>query len=153
MKGELSLLGETFNRELAQKTAEYRREVLKRRDEMAESIFAGTRQKLLDFADSGRPYTDWMVKRVQAMRGICPESGSMLFIMERDRPLTDELCAAYGGDCEVAVSEDFEIGGIILFHPATGLIVDESLDAALADQHDYFLEHSGLVEPLGSVTR
>lgn len=153
VKDELSQMGESFNRELAQKTAEYRREVLRRRDEMAQSVFAAARLKLEAFAASGAPYTDWMTEKVRTMGTLYPGEGAMLFIMARDAGLAEQLAKSYGGGCEVTVSEDFEIGGVILFHPATGLIVDESLDSALDEQRDYFLEHSGLVEAPGAEAR
>jgi hypothetical protein len=41
-------------------------------------------------------------------------------------------------------TEDLSVGGIILYSQESGLILDESLDAALAEQRRLFMESSAL---------
>lgn len=143
LKGEMSLLSEEINREIGQRTAEFRQKVTARRNEMTQSVMDEVYSRLLSFAQSGRPYSKWMVSLAGKLGKLYPGEDSVIYVKDCDIGLAGELSEAFGG-AEVAVSEDFKIGGMILFHPTTGLIVDESLINILEEQRGYFLDNSGL---------
>ncbi len=144
VEGEISELSTDYRRELAKKTLEYHGKLLKERDTMVEKLFTEARNLLIAFARSGSEYETFLLGKVRWMASNFAYENSHLLIQKCDTALEERIKEAFGLPCMVLVTEDFEIGGVILYNLEQSLIVDESLDTALKEQRQWFLENSGL---------
>ena len=68
-----------------------------------------------------------------------------MFVASKDLSMEKALVKAFGSDIKVEASEDITIGGFIIENKESSLVVDETLDFALANQKEWFNKNSGLI--------
>lgn len=72
-------------------------------------------------------------------------TNSIMFVASKDLSMEKALVKAFGSDIKVEASEDITIGGFIIENKESSLVVDETLDFALANQKEWFNKNSGLI--------
>ncbi|MCD7809173.1 MAG: hypothetical protein LUH02_07505, partial [Erysipelotrichaceae bacterium] len=90
-------------------------------------------------------YITFMQAKIKKVADTFKDTDAILYIKEEDLSLKDELLKTLGYEIEVKVSNDIEIGGIMIEDLKNALIVDETLDFALNNQKEWFNKNSGLV--------
>ena len=120
-----------------------RQTLFRHREEIESRVFDAVRQRLLAFV-AGTDYVDFLRQSVAHLAQQTGYDDSCLFLREQDLPLAEELIALYGHTCRVQVDPSIRIGGVRLENMAHGVAFDETLDARLEEQHEWFHAHSGL---------
>ena len=105
----------------------------------AADAFAAARTQLAAFA-AGRDYAAWLVKSAAALAETMGESGT-LYARTADLPLLQGKLPA---GVALAADDTITLGGLRAANPATGLAADDTLEARLDAQHDWFLQNAGL---------
>ena len=122
-----------------------RKKIFIRRKEIEDEVFELAKEKLIAYAK-----TDQYVKSVEESASKISEKLTaddvIIKISEKDLKLKEQIIKAFGNTrkCEIQVSEDIVIGGITGQSRELGLLIDETLDTKLDEQHEWFCENSGL---------
>ena len=121
-----------------------RRKGFIRRREIEQEIFDEVRKKLLEYVE-----TDKYIESLGKSAGIISEKldadDVVIKISNRDMKLKDNILKAFSGrKCEIQTSDDIVIGGMTGQSRSLGLLIDETLDTRLEEQHEWFCENSGL---------
>mgnify|MGYP000856238989 FL=1 len=109
------------------------------RQQIAADTFAAARTQLAAFA-AGKDYAAWLVKSAAALAETMGESGT-LYARTADLPLLQGKLPA---GVALAADDTITLGGLRAANPATGLAADDTLEARLDAQHDWFLQNAGL---------
>lgn len=132
-----------ITKEMAHREMDARRELLEKRRKIMEEIFTQAAERLKEFAQS-QEYQDWMKRHCQKLAETFSQPGTVLFVRPEDRKLESLLKSAFGTACEVQEDEEIHLGGIRAQNLAMGLVADDTLDALLENQQEWFEENSGL---------
>ena len=97
------------------------------------------RTQLAAFA-AGKDYAAWLVKSATALAETMGESGT-LYARTADLPLLQGKLPA---GVALTADDTITLGGLRAANPATGLAADDTLEARLDAQHDWFLQNAGL---------
>ena len=97
------------------------------------------RTQLAAFA-AGKDYAAWLVKSAAALAETMGESGT-LYARTADLPLLQGKLPA---GVALTADDTITLGGLRAANPATGLAADDTLEARLDAQHDWFLQNAGL---------
>lgn len=125
-----------------------RREVHLRREELAATVFAAVRSRLLDYAGTEAYRTALLqdlraaAERFRAISGVNP-AGGVVLLREEDLSLAPQIRELLPG-VEVQPSRAIRLGGFQLRADAQGLLLDETLDERLEAQRPWYLEQCGL---------
>lgn len=140
---EMAQMRNTITKEMAHREMDARRELLEKRRKIMEDTFAQAAARLKEFAQS-QEYQDWMKRHCQKLAETFSQPGTVLFVRPEDRKLEDLLKSAFGTACEVQEDEEIHLGGVRAQNLTLGLVADDTLDALLEDQQEWFEENSGL---------
>ena len=105
----------------------------------AADTFAAASTQLAAFA-AGKDYAAWLVKSAAALAETMGESGT-LYARTADLPLLQGKLPA---GVALTADDTITLGGLRAANPATGLAADDTLEARLDAQHDWFLQNAGL---------
>ena len=119
--------------------ARTRAKLAAQRQQIAADAFAAARTQLAAFA-AGKDYAAWLVKSAAALAETMGESGT-LYARTADLPLLQGKLPA---GVALAADDTITLGGLRAANPATGLAADDTLEARLDAQHDWFLQNAGL---------
>jgi vacuolar-type H+-ATPase subunit E/Vma4 len=124
------------NRQMSEGRAALRAELAAQRDALQKDVFALARAKLAAFTQSA-DYAAWLQKSADTIAAALGK-GCTLYARSADLPLVHAPAG-----CTLAAADDqITLGGL---KGASGdAVADDTLEARLAAQHDWFLEHSGL---------
>lgn len=140
---EMAQMRNNITKEMAHREMDARRELLEKRRKIMEEIFTQAAERLKEFAQS-QEYQDWMKRHCQKLAETFSQPDTVLFVRPEDRKLESLLKSAFGTDCEVQEDEEIHLGGVRAQNLAMGLVADETLDALLENQQEWFEENSGL---------
>ncbi|MGN0537748.1 MAG: V-type ATP synthase subunit E [Acutalibacteraceae bacterium] len=127
---------------LSKQEAASRKELFIRRNEIMNEVFAKAEKKLQEFVKTEK-YKPLLLDSVKQMSSVL-NGNVTLYVRKEDLNLSAEIQKTFGKDCTVEADDKIQIGGIIGKSFSMGLIADESLDAKLAEQKEWFCSHSGL---------
>lgn len=128
---------------VSRRRAALRRELLARRAQLEEEVFAQAQERLRRFAD-GPEYAAFLRRRAEALAAQCPWEGSVLTVRPADEALGRELLAFFGPGASLRTDPALEPGGFLLRNDAHGVLGDESLQGALQAQRMRFRAHPEL---------
>ena len=127
--------------EISESHVERQNKLINKRDEYVTTIFKKAREELVAFTKTPE-YKEFMVNKAKKLAGdYMPHS--VIYVKEEDLGLADDLKAAYG-DAEVKAG-DITIGGLIVENTESSIVHDETLEFALKNQKEWFIQHSGLI--------
>ncbi|GHU79714.1 hypothetical protein FACS1894191_3140 [Clostridia bacterium] len=121
---------------------EARHAVLKRREELAATVFTSVRARLADYVKTAA-YTQSLKDELLSIAGAYDHSASTVYLREADMALAGEIKAILEG-CAVTADAAIKNGGWKLHNTAAGILIDETLDTSLNEQKPWFLLNSGL---------
>lgn len=121
-----------------------RRKNFIRRGEIEQEVFAEAREKLLEYVKTDR-YIESLGKSAALISEKLDSDDVVIKISNRDVELKDNILKVFSGrKCEIQTSDDIVIGGMTGQSRSLGLLIDETLDTRLEEQHEWFCENSGL---------
>lgn len=148
LKGERRRV-EASQRELVSaRRAALRKELYLRRSELTEGVFAKVRETLEAFAASG-DYAAFLCRKATEAGKLRRGGEVLLLVRPADLKWQKELENACGQPCRVEEDESILLGGLRFWvkspeGKSADMQGDETLDAALEEQRQWFYESTGL---------
>ena len=127
---------------LSKAEREAKRRLLLRRQELTEEMFSRVSQRLEAFS-KGPEYRGYLQGRLEELEKAGRLSGSFLQVRQADAALLEELTQGKGLS-GLEISEDIRLGGFRCCNRDRGFLAEETLEAALDAQKEWFFAHSGL---------
>ena len=127
------------NRELSAARMQARAKLAAQRQQIARDTFAAAHDQLAAFA-AGKDYAAWLQKSAASLAAAMGQ-GAVLSARSADLPLLQGKLPA---GVTLAADDTITLGGLRAANPATGLAADDTLEARLEAQHDWFLQNAGL---------
>jgi len=128
---------------ISQHEAHYRQALLQRREELTRQLFTDVAARLHDYAKTPE-YTTRLLATAARLAGQYPLQGSRVTFCPLHRNSLADLQKAFGPGCQVVPDDTIKLGGLRLENKAAGLVVDETLDSRLTEQHHWFYANSGM---------
>ena len=129
--------------QLAAKTQEGQRKLFTARAAMTEEVFRLATEKLHAYVASDA-YAAKLQSSAQAVAALFGSKDCVLYVAARDLAAAEALQACFSGKTEVHADKTIQIGGIRGYCPQMGIIADETLDAKLEAQREWFVENAAL---------
>lgn len=126
---------------LSEETQKSRRQLLERRQQIEEAIFAAAEEKLLSYT-SGEEYRLRLKKELTEAGAPYRTLPCTLFLRRSDLPLSEELCSLFT-QCRVEAG-NIRLGGFILRCDEKHISIDGTFDSRLAQKREEFKQNSGL---------
>lgn len=125
-------------KELGRVRAQLKKELYAQREQYLSEMMARVRVELISFVQTDKYPAFLKGKAAQ----LCErhKGGGILRVRPADMA-HKSLLEAFGRPVEA--DDSIQIGGVILFDPEDGMVIDESLDAALESQRGWFQRNSG----------
>lgn len=144
LKQEEEEMSSNASAEISESHIERTKKLIEKRDEYVKTIFAIAREELVAFTQS-KEYASFMEEKIKKVAADFVGTNSIMFVASKDLSMEKALVKAFGSDIKVEASEDITIGGFIIENKESSLVVDETLDFALANQKEWFNKNSGLI--------
>lgn len=113
-----------------------KREVLSKRGELIDLVFENVKKALKEFAQTPQ-YAKFLV-RLAKEQNIVP--GAQICLKPEDMKYAGEIKEALGAHVEFKEDNSIKLGGICVFYPEKSLLLDKTIDLALANQKEAFVE-------------
>lgn len=134
-----------------------RKKIFARRQEIEEEVFSEAKKKLSEYTKTPE-YAAALKKSAQQIASVLKADDVVIYlrkedmhfgnelklIFKKDDVISKDLKSALTRNCRVEESDEIMIGGMIGISKKLGLLVDETLDSRLEEQHGWFCENSGL---------
>lgn len=129
------LLSSKYVRVVAKAELDAKKEVLLFREALVKQVFENVAEKLLAFRETAEylPYLGRLLK------GEKVDSDTVICLMEDDMPHAEKLSAFVGASCAFKADASIHIGGLSLYYPKKGVLVDKTMDAAIGDARGEFI--------------
>ena len=128
--------------DLAKKQLELRNELFRERQALADKVFAQAREKLTAFTKTA-DYADFLRRSLEEIKAHCGTAQCVVSIAPSDEEKRS-LIESVLPDAQIAVDQHILIGGIKANCPALGILMDDTLDARLEEQREWFIENCGM---------
>lgn len=139
---EMAQMRSNITKEMAHREMDARRKLLEQRKTIMNRVFMAAAEKLQAFAASPE-YHDWVVRHCRELSGLFTAPDTVAFIREEDMKMAEEIRKILP-NCQIEKDPEIRLGGLRVQSLQLGLVADETLDALLIDQQEWFEEHSGL---------
>ncbi len=120
-----------------------KKRVFVQRQKIEEDVFAKAERKLLAFTATDK-YVSLLAKYAANISSVLQADDVVIYVRECDLKYKKKIRDSFGRNCEILASDTIRIGGLRGHSHSLGLIADETLDAKLEQQREWFYEHSGL---------
>lgn len=134
-------------RRISESSADYRKKVFERRNEIERTVFSGVEKRLAEFTESEK-YKEFLL---ESARRITAEfdGGTVTFLLRpEDMKYAELLCGEIDG-ARVQEDSSVRIGGLRARSGSKPMLVDDTLDGRLKQQTRFFEENSGLYISMG----
>ena len=144
LKQEEEEMSSNASAEISESHIERTKKLIEKRDEYVKAIFEKAHKELVAFTKSA-DYASFMESKIKKVADDFKDSHSIMYVSAKDLAMKADLVKAFGQDIDVEASDDITIGGFIIENKESSLVVDETLDFALANQKEWFNKNSGLI--------
>lgn len=135
MKNKISI-------EVSHKEMDERKKIACRRQEMMKNVFKESEKRLIEFTKT-REYRDSLFKYAQNIAKKLKGKDVVLYVYKEDLKYEDMIKKAFGRECKLEADSKIKVGGIRGYSEQDSLIADETIDAKLCTQEEWFLEKYG----------
>lgn len=128
--------------DLAKKELALRNGLFRERQALADKVFDEAKEKLLAFTQS-EEYSDFLRRSLEEIKAHCGTAQCVISIApcdEEKRSLIESVIP----DAQITADNHILIGGIKANCPALGILMDDTLDARLEEQREWFIENCGM---------
>ena len=108
-----------------------------------DEVFQAAAERLSGFVGSA-DYSDFLKKSASRMAQIAGDAPITLLFRPADLEAAEGLKTVFSAPAELCADETIRIGGLRAQLPDKRLRLDDTLDARLESQREWFMEHSGL---------
>ena len=128
--------------DLAKKELALRNGLFRERQALADKVFDEAKEKLLAFTQS-EEYSDFLKRSLEEIKAHCGTARCVISIAPCDvekRALIESVIP----DAQITADNHILIGGIKANCPELGILMDDTLDARLEEQREWFIENCGM---------
>lgn len=138
-----AVIREDIGREFSVKETKLREQIFTKRDEIKTDVFNRAKSKLIEFTKSD-DYKAFVVNSAAQIKKnlVGRDKAITVYLRECDMALKDDIEQAFAFPCVFKADDKIEIGGIRA--KFSSVIIDDTIDARLNSQVDWFEENSGL---------
>lgn len=136
-------------RGIAKFSLESKRELLKKREELTNSVFDSVLKRLDEYVKTDE-YKKKLISKIASFSKPKTTNGAdsisldaVILIGEQDFAFADEIKKAFSAECEVLKDQSILHGGFIIKDDKKRLYFDETLEEKLYEQKPYFIEKCG----------
>ena len=129
--------------EFSKKELDERKALLKQRENITSAVFELAKSKLISFSSSDE-YLKYLLDCINYCVPLFNGSVPVVYIKKDDEKYSEDINTVFSGNCHIKFSDNIIIGGFLIECNEKSIIINETLDSKLADQHDWFSENSGL---------
>lgn len=141
---EMTQMRTGISREMAVREMDMKRELLQKRQKIANEVFQRAAEKLIEFTKTDR-YADFIKNSAeQFSKALQGHQETVIFIKPGDEKYEETIRRAFQNPCSFQPLESIRIGGIRARNDGLGLFADETLDTLLENQRNWFEEFSGM---------
>lgn len=144
LKQEEEEMTSNASTEISESHIERTKKLIAKRDEYVKSIFTSAREQLISFSKS-EDYKTFMKEKIQKVAHNFSGNQCIMYVTKNDLSMEKLLVEAFGHEIKVEANDTITIGGFIIEDKESLLVVDETLDFALANQKEWFNKNSGLI--------
>lgn len=128
---------------LSKLNEEKNRRLMNARDDLTKRLFQSAIDELTKF-QNGKEYLPFLCDKIKQLQG--KVSGkAILYVAVKEEGILKTLMQAYHDEIEGKVDKTIQIGGFRLECPNSGIVIDETFDASIAEEKEWFYSHSGLI--------
>lgn len=132
---EVKHVSAKYQRIIAKEELDAKKSVLLHREELIDKLFDSVKLKLTAFA-AGEKYPDYLLTLPEG-----DMDGAVIRLSARDMRHAPILEKKFGVKCET--DESIKVGGLIVYYPEKGVMLDKTLDTAVADARREFNQKGG----------
>ena len=138
-----AVIREDIGREFSVKETKLREQIFTKRDEIKTDVFNRAKNKLIEFTKSD-DYKAFVVNSAAEIKKnlVGRDKAITVYLRECDMALKNDIEQAFAFPCVFVIDDKIEIGGIRA--KFSSVIIDDTIDARLNSQVDWFEENSGL---------
>ena len=140
---ELAEMRDRIMREMSHREMDSRRELLTKRQEIAEKVFERAEKALIEYTQKAE-YASLMERYAANISKVLTEPGTVVYVKSGDEKYKAQIEKAFGDTVTIAVDDKIKIGGLRAENVAMRLAADETLDSILASKRGWFEENSGM---------
>ena len=118
------------------------RRLMKKRNELAESVFSEVIEKIREFTES-KDYEALLTNKARELSQLSDPHPS-IYVREADLSYADQIRNAFADGAEVCADDSIRYGGVRLECLVCGIVIGETFDARLNEQKEWFYQNSGL---------
>jgi V/A-type H+-transporting ATPase subunit E len=144
IQAEIAEIKHQSGRDLSKKALEIRKELLQKRDELSEKIFAMITERLTAFIQT-EDYKNYLSSCIQKSISLVGNCKVIFYTCAKDTELVKALYKDLNCNAEIEIDEEIKLGGFILICNEKGIRMNETLDERFNEQKGHFNEISGLV--------
>lgn len=132
-----------YKREVATFGLQKKRELLLKRQEIADRVFNNVTDMLVHFTTTPE-YKEYLLSSIKKFADGSDLKSVEIHLNEKDLSFKTEIEKLFKGSVTVLKSDDVVIGGFIASNSELGLYFDETIEQRLADQRTFFMQNSQL---------
>ncbi len=142
LRREINGIKNKISVEVSHKELDERRKIAHKRREMMKNVFKESEKRLIEFTKT-KEYRDSLVRYTKNIAERLKGDDVILYVYEEDLKYKQMIEDAFGRKCSLESDKNIKVGGIRGYSKSEGLIADETIDAKLATQEEWFLEKYG----------
>ena len=143
IKRRSAQIRQAAGRRIAESEQAVRRDLFARRTAITDEVFAAAGKKLAAFAASA-DYPAFLRQSAVRLAAVAGDAPLTLLVRQQDRETAEGLRELFAGNVTVTDDPTVRLGGLRADIPTRALRLDDTLDARLEAQRDWFRQHSGL---------
>lgn len=140
---EQAAVREEMSREMSKRDMAARQELLGVRAGIMKQTFALARKKILAYTHT-EAYPQALFESLDRLMALLPAEGSVYTLGRADSALLPSLAERLPQGSRIELTDDITLGGLRGENRSAGLMADDTLDARLDAQTEWFEAHSGL---------
>lgn len=122
---------------------ETNRKLMAKRREIALRVFNEAIEKIKEFTMK-KDYVASLNKKAKDLATTSYDQ-VVFYVARKDEHLLSGLCEAFGKNSEGKVDPEILVGGFRMECESKGIVIDETFDAAIDEQRNWFYTNSGLI--------
>ncbi len=138
----LAELRSTYQNKINQIGVGYDEQLIKKRLDMSKEVFQEVVEKIKSFVKS-KKYDAYVKNKVKDVLASVPKSDYVFKVSPKDEKIK-QIIQSLNKDYKVEEDSSIIYGGFTLFIPSQNVEINESIDARLDEQKDWFYKHSKL---------
>ena len=142
IRDDIAMRKAQITNETAVKELKLRDELYTVRENICDKVFSEAKEKLLAFASSDE-YSGFIKASLREIAALFDGDPCTVSTAPKDEGLK-ELILSILPNAEIKTDPKIAVGGIKALCSTKGILADDTLDARLAEQKEWFIENSGL---------